>query len=109
MIVGLDLIRSLPVGDPPALPAHMVRVRVLGDLPSAEQPTIYVLNTLSPQFWGVVSDARAARGADFSICDVEAPVKVVSMGAPPAAQRRPRRPHAALSPIAPRAASALSY
>jgi peptidylprolyl isomerase len=67
----------------------MLRVRVLADLPSPEQPSIYVLNTLSPQFWSVVAQRRAAKGADFSICDVEPPVKIVSMGAPPPAPAQP--------------------
>jgi peptidylprolyl isomerase len=93
VVMGLEVIRTLPAGDPPSLPARMRRVRVMADLPDPERPKVYVLNTLSPQFWGVVAQRRAARGADFSICDVEPPVKVVSAGdeAQPAAAAPRRR------------------
>lgn len=97
VVLGLEVIRALPVGDPPAAPDRMLRVRVMADLPDAERPAIFVLNTLSPQFWGLVAQARQGRGADFSICDVDVPVRVVSSGAAgPAdkapARRKPRRP-----------------
>jgi peptidylprolyl isomerase len=94
VIVGLETIRALPVGDPPGLPARMLRVQVLADMAPAERPDVYVLNTLSPQFWGHVSRVRDARGADFSICDVDAPVRVVALGGPaarPAATARRQR------------------
>ena len=46
----------------------------------AERPQIFVLDTRLPQFAGLVEETRQAKGADFSICDVEVPVKVVSLG-----------------------------
>ena len=82
-VSGLEVIRALPTGEPPAHPDHMLRVRVLADMPDAERPSILVLNTLSPQFWAIVDQARARRGADFSICDVDVPVRIVSPGRPP--------------------------
>jgi peptidylprolyl isomerase len=93
VIAGLEVVRALPAGDPPPTPARMVRARVLADLPDAERPQVYVLNTLSPQFFGIVAQRRAAKGADFSICDVEPPVKLVAWGAgpPPPASTPPRR------------------
>jgi peptidylprolyl isomerase len=93
VLAGLEVIRSLPLGDPPPQPARMLRVRVLADLPEAERPQLYVLDTRLPQFAGLVQEVRQAKAADFSLCDVEAPVKVVSMGTaadavPPATPRR---------------------
>ena len=103
VVLGLDVIRALPVGDPPGLPDRMRRVRVMADMPDAERPSLFVLNTLSPQFWGLVAQARQARGADFSICDVDVPVRVVSTGVPaPAAKAtaraKPRRRAPASAP-----------
>jgi hypothetical protein len=63
----------------------------MSDLPDPEQPKVYVLNTLSPQFWGLVARRRADRGADFSICDVEPPVKLVAIGESPAPPAPPPR------------------
>lgn len=74
VVAGLDVVRALNAGDPPLNPDKMIRVRVLADLPENARPRVMVLNTLSPQFMAIVNQARLARGADFSICDVEPPV-----------------------------------
>jgi peptidylprolyl isomerase len=39
-----------------------------------------VLDTASPQFRTLAAAARQAKGADFSVCDVDLPVQVT--GAP---------------------------
>ena len=54
----------------------MTRVRVLADIPEGERPVIAILNPASPQFRGAIDAARAARGADFTVCDVPVPVQV---------------------------------
>jgi peptidylprolyl isomerase len=78
---GLDVIRSLkasatPDGMVASEPDRMTRVRIAADIPEAERPTVEVLDPASPRFRALVDETRAARGADFSICDVALPVQV---------------------------------
>ncbi len=75
VVQGLDVIRSLPVGEPPASPERMIRVRVMADMPQEERPAIQMLNTKGSEFRALADRVRAARGADFSVCDIEIPVK----------------------------------
>jgi peptidylprolyl isomerase len=94
VVMGLDVVRALTAGDPPMQPSRMLRARVMADMPQAEQPQISVLNTLSPEFHALADQVRAIKGADFSICDVEAPVRVISTGLAkpePAVKKRSRR------------------
>jgi peptidylprolyl isomerase len=76
IIVGLDVIRAAAVGVPPAHPDRMLHVRVLGDLPVNERPSVEVLDTRSAEFDRLVDSARRARGADFSVCDISVPARV---------------------------------
>ena len=79
---GLDVVRALQVGDGEngmmvqATPDRMTRVRVAADIPEAERPAVQVLAPHAPRFRALVDEVRAARGADFSICDIELPVQV---------------------------------
>ncbi len=79
---GLDVVRALQVGDgengmmAQATPDRMTRVRVAADIPEAERPVVQVLAPPAPRFRALVDEARAAKGADFSICDVTLPVQV---------------------------------
>lgn len=75
VVSGLDVVRAVSVGEPPANPDRMVRVRVAADLPDAERPRLLVLNEKGPAFAALVAKVRRARGADFSICDVSAPAR----------------------------------
>jgi len=81
-VSGLDVVRSLQVGDgengmmASVQPDRMTRVRVAADIPAAERPTVQVLSTDSERFRTLVGEARIARGADFSVCDVTLPVQV---------------------------------
>ena len=84
VVSGLDVVRRLksgPEGEALVDPDRMTRVRVLADLPPAERPTVRVLDTRSPRFNALVEQARAAKGADFSPCDLDIPAQVT----PPAA------------------------
>jgi len=54
----------------------MERVRLLADLPPAERPSVRVIDPASAWFKGEIARTRAARGADFSACDVNIPVEV---------------------------------
>ncbi len=81
-VSGLDVVRALQVGDgengmmAAAQPDRMTRVRVASDIPVAERPMVQVLAPTSERFLNIVGAARAARGADFSVCDVTLPVQV---------------------------------
>ncbi|RZJ31755.1 MAG: peptidylprolyl isomerase [Brevundimonas sp.] len=81
-VAGLDVVRALQAGDgengmmAAARPDRMTRVRVASDIPVAERPTVQVLSPSSERFHAIVGEARTARGADFSVCDVTLPVQV---------------------------------
>jgi peptidylprolyl isomerase len=75
VVAGLDVVRAVAVGEPPAHPDRMVRVRVMADLAPADRPTVQVIDTRSAGFHRLVADLRAKRGADFSVCDVPVAVR----------------------------------
>lgn len=83
-VAGLDVVRALQVGDgtngmmAEAQPDRMTRVRVAADIAEAERPVVQVLATDSPRFRAMVDEARAARGADFSVCDLSLPTLVAN-------------------------------
>lgn len=87
VVSGLDVVRAIKVGDGDngavtTDPDRMTRVRIASDMAEAERPVVHVLDAGSPAFRTLAESVRAARGADFSICDIELPVQV--SGAPPA-------------------------
>ena len=73
VVQGLDVARKLQVGEPPANPDRMVRVRIAADMPEAERPKVQVMDTRSPAFQALVERTRQARGEDFDICSVQVP------------------------------------
>jgi len=76
-LAGQDVINSIKVGEPVADPQdRMERVRVLSDIPEAERPKIRVIDPAGPWFKAEIARARAARGSNFSACDVNIPVEV---------------------------------
>jgi peptidylprolyl isomerase len=75
VVEGLDVVRAMNVGEPPPAPDRMVRVRVSSDLPVRERPRLEVMDTRGPAFAARAAATRAARGPDFSICDLEVPVR----------------------------------
>ena len=77
VVAGLDVVRAEAVGEPPAHPDKMLKVRVMADLPPAERPKLTVMDERSPAFAKLVARVRAAKGADFTVCDVEVPVRAV--------------------------------
>ncbi len=72
---GLDVIRAMAVGEPPANPDRMIRVRVAADLPAAERPRVEVLDEQGAAFKAMVDKVRAAKDADFTVCDIEIPTR----------------------------------
>jgi peptidylprolyl isomerase len=75
VVSGLDVVRAIKVGEPPAAPDRMTRVVVMADLPAPIRPKLEIMDTTSPRFRAFVDRVRAAKGADFSICDVEVPTR----------------------------------
>ncbi|MHC3925051.1 peptidylprolyl isomerase [Brevundimonas naejangsanensis] len=80
VVSGLDVVRALKFSPNPdgivTDPDRMTRVRVAGDLAEGERPSVRVLSADSARFRTLVERTRAARGADFSACDIELPVEV---------------------------------
>jgi peptidylprolyl isomerase len=75
IVVGLDVARAVAVGEPPAHPDSMTRVRVAADLAPAERPRVEVLDETGAAFRALVEKTRAAKGADFTVCDIEIPTR----------------------------------
>ena len=77
VISGLDVVRAIKTGEPVEDPQdRMERVRVLADLPETSRPKLRVIDPKGPWFRAEIERARAAKGADFTACDVEIPVEV---------------------------------
>jgi peptidylprolyl isomerase len=75
VVSGLDVVRTITIGEPPAHPDRMARVRVMADLPEADRPRLEVVDTASPGFKASIEAARRKAGADFSICDIPIPTR----------------------------------
>lgn len=71
VVVGLEVVRAVAIGEPPVAPDRMIRVRVAADLPKAERPVVEVEDEKSAGFRSKVASQKQAKGPAFSICDVE--------------------------------------
>ncbi len=82
VVAGLDVVRSLKASSEPdgmvEAPDRMTRVRVAADLPETERPVVAVMNPASPAFRALAEQVRQARGADFSICDIDLSARVTT-------------------------------
>lgn len=77
VISGLEAIRAIKTGEPVAAPQdRMDKVRMLSDIPSAERPTVRVIDPKGPWFAGEIRRQREAKGADFSVCDLSIPADI---------------------------------
>jgi peptidylprolyl isomerase len=76
VVEGLAVVRGLKTGEPVKDPDVMIRVRLMTDLPAAEQRKVSLLDPASPRFAALVARTRKAGGADFSVCDLSVPVQV---------------------------------
>jgi peptidylprolyl isomerase len=70
VVQGLDVVRAIKVGEPPADPDRMLRVRLAADLPPAEQPRLEVEDTQSSAFQAKVARLMARLGPSFTVCDM---------------------------------------
>jgi len=76
VVWGQEAVNAIAVGNPPPNPDRMIAVRIAADVPVAERAPIFVLRSDGPQFRELVEETRRARGADFSVCDVQVPARV---------------------------------
>jgi peptidylprolyl isomerase len=77
VISGQDVVRAIKVGEPVEQPQDvMEHVRVLADLPEKDRPKVRVIDPKGPWFKAEIARVRAAKGADFTACDVDIPVEV---------------------------------
>lgn len=77
VVVGLETVRAIALGEPPPNPDRMVQVRLLADIAETDRPHYERMDETSPEFADEIARLRAAKGADFSICDIEVPVRAV--------------------------------
>jgi peptidylprolyl isomerase len=78
VVWGQNLVKNIAVGVPPPNPDKMLTVRVASDMPEGERAPIYLLRTDSPEFRQLIDRTRKDRGADFSVCDVQFPVRAAA-------------------------------
>lgn len=76
VVAGQSAVVSVAVGEPPKVPDLMLKVRMLADIPQAERPKLQVMDTRSPAFQARVAALKQAKGAAFSVCDVEFPFRL---------------------------------
>ncbi len=76
VITGLEAVRAIKTGEPVTDPDKMTRVRVLADMAADEAPKVRYLDPKSAAFAAQVERVRRERGADFSLCDLDIPVRL---------------------------------
>jgi len=74
VVVGMDALKALKLGEPPANPDFMRSVRLLSDLPATERPKVSVM--AGKGLSALIEKVRRKKGADFSICDISVPAKI---------------------------------
>jgi len=77
VIAGEEAVRAIKPGEPvPAPQDRMDRVTVLADWPEATRPKVRVIDPHGPWFKAEIARVRAAKGADFSLCDIDIPAQI---------------------------------
>ena len=77
VIAGQEVVLSIKTGEPVEAPQdRMTTVRLLSDLPEAQRPKISVIDTQGAYFKQTLAAEVAAKGSDFSICDVAILAKI---------------------------------
>ena len=77
VVAGQSVVNDIKTGEPVDPPRdRMTKVQILADMPAAQRPTVRVLDSRSAYFGGLVASAKAAKGQDFSPCDVDVPSQV---------------------------------
>lgn len=76
VVSGQAAVQEVAVGEPPKVPDLMLRVRVLADIPLAEQPKLEVMDTRGQAFAALTATMTQAKGPAFSVCDLEIPTRI---------------------------------
>jgi peptidylprolyl isomerase len=88
VLQGLEFVRLIKVGEPVAAPQdRMTRVRLGSDLPAGESLTLSRLDVKSPNFVATAAATKDRKGPDFTVCDLDVPLK----GAAPAKDAAPSK------------------
>ncbi len=75
-VEGIERVYALNVGEPPARPDVMMRVRIAADIPEGERPKVTAMRAEGLEFQSFIGVTRGQKRADFSICDLRVSVKV---------------------------------
>jgi peptidylprolyl isomerase len=75
VLAGQAVVDALAVGEPPANPDRMIRVRSAVDLPAADRPRLEVMDVTSREYARFAAAKRRALGTQLSICDMLPPVR----------------------------------
>jgi peptidylprolyl isomerase len=77
VIAGQSVVNDIKVGEPVPDPQdRMVRVRLASDMAPAERPQVRIIDPSSAWFKAAAAKSVAAKGADFSACDMDIPAEV---------------------------------
>lgn len=76
VVSGREAVQGVATGEPPKVPDLMLKVRMLADIPPAERPRLEVMDTRGPAFQARVAAMKREKGAAFTICDVEVPIRL---------------------------------
>jgi peptidylprolyl isomerase len=75
VLAGQTAVDSLAVGEPPANPDRMIRVRSAVDLPAADRPRLQVMDVKSQEYARFAAAKRRSHGSEVSVCDMLPPVR----------------------------------
>ncbi len=75
VLAGQSVVDALAVGEPPANPDRMIRVRSAADLPPADRPRLEVMDVRSREYARFAAAKRRAHGSQLSVCDMLPPVR----------------------------------
>lgn len=75
VLAGQSVVDALAVGEPPASPDRMIRVRNAVDLPAADRPRLEVMDVRSREYARFAAAKRRSHGSQLSVCDMLPPVR----------------------------------
>ena len=76
VLVGLDVVRRIKLGEPVAAPQdRMLKVQVLADMPAGERPQVRVIDTQGPYFAALMQQDLVGKGDGASPCDLDIPAE----------------------------------
>ncbi|WP_049758133.1 peptidylprolyl isomerase [Phenylobacterium zucineum] len=83
VVQGQEAVLTVAVGEPPKVPDLMLKVRVAADLPPAERPRLQALDPAGPAFAARLAALKREKGAAFTVCDVDVPIREAPAPAAP--------------------------